>query len=220
MMPGLRLTIISFVAASLLATSAFAEERRPPPSPIFASPVDWGATGDPKAFVSLLFYARCAVDAERGLAAKFLRVDYTPKNWSGPSEDLVAGAGLCASDVAALKLTFPYLRGALIEALYDEDVLKDSGKQLIPLGGLAPGTAGAPPMLGDCVVNRKPVQGAAMLKTNIASADEAKVIAALRPTIDQCARERNVKSVYPEMLRFQIAEELYRRQLLAAGKKP
>lgn len=199
-----------FAGLLAVASPALAEDRKPP-SPLFASPYDWGAKGDPRAFSSLAFYANCVVDAERGLTVKFLAKDYTPKNREGPTEDLLVGAGLCMADIPALKLTFEYLRGALIEAAYDKDVLKKSGKPFMALGASLPEKASSPPAIAHCIVDRRPSEAAALLNTVISSDGQARAIRQLEPDLDECVRSTNSKSVFPEILRFQIAEELYRR---------
>ena len=100
-------------------------------------------------------YAACAVHLERGITAKFLTVSYPSKDRNGQIQDLIVGSSLCI-DGAVVKLDFDYLRGALIEALYDEDILKSSGKPKIKLGTSTPDKATASSALAHCIVNRQP----------------------------------------------------------------
>jgi hypothetical protein len=199
-----------FAAACLIASPVSAEDRKPP-SPIFSFPFDWGAAGDPKAYGTLMNYAKCIVHVQRGQTSKFLKIDFKFGNRLGFVEDLVEGTGLCAADLIALRGDFDYFRGALIEALYDEDILGKLGKPLIVLGTSVPEKASFPSPLARCIVGRRPQESAALLRTKVASADQGRAFVLLKPDIDECAKQTKSTASSAELIRFQIAEELYRR---------
>jgi hypothetical protein len=161
----------------------------------------------------LATYARCVVHSERGLTAKFLGSNYPSKDRDAKTYDLISGAGLCVD--RDLMLDFQFMRGALIEALYAADILHHSGKPLVALGTSAATKDDIPPPteLARCIVRRKPEKSAEVLRTTIASAQQAQAFAALQPDLGQCARETSSRPTFPELLRFQIAEELYRQAI-------
>ncbi len=190
--------------AVVFATGSQPAEAEPSYTPA------WGKPGSPEAFSILSTYARCVVHTERGLTAKFLASNYPSKDGTRKAYELVGGAGLCIDRY--FKADFQFMRGALIEALYAEDVIKRSGKPLVTLGSSAADKDGPvpPTELAKCVVRRRPDISAEVLRTTIASTQQAQAIAALEPDLDQCARETSSPPTFPEFLRFQIAEELYR----------
>jgi hypothetical protein len=173
----------------------------------------WGKRGSPQAFAMLATYARCVVHSERGPTAKFLVANYPSKDRDAKAYDLISGAGMCID--RDLMLDFQFMRGALIEALYEADILHHSGKPLVALGTSAATKDDVPPPteLARCIVRRKPEKSAEVLRTAIASAQQAQAFAALEPDLVQCARETSSRPTFPELLRFQIAEELYRRAI-------
>lgn len=182
--------------------------------PVHAEPSftpGWGKQGSPQAFAMLTTYAKCVVHTERGLTAKFLAFNFPSKDRSRKAYDLVSGAGLCYDH--DLKLDFQFMRGALIEALYTADILNHSGKPLLALGTSAADKNDVPPPteLARCIVRRRPDQSAAVLKAPIASPQQAQAIAALEPDLGECARETGTRPTFAELLRYQIAEELYRQ---------
>lgn len=205
----IRPRLCAWLCVAVAGAAAAQPQPKAPPSPLFRSPYDFGRKGDAKAFTNLMRYAACAAHLERGVAAKFLAVSYPSKDRDGQVQDLIVGSGLCAE--GPVKLEFDYLRGALIEAFYDEDILRRSGKPMIKLGTSAPNKTSSPSTLAHCVVNRRPGAAAELLKTKISFPEQGKAVAQLQPDVDQCVRETKEGISFPELLRFQIAEELYRR---------
>lgn len=196
-------------AAAIFAAASQSGQAEPTYTP------GWGKQGTPQAFAMLANYAKCVVHSERGLTAKFLASNYPSKDRDLKIDDLISGAGMCVD--RDLSLDFQFLRGALIEALYQEDILFHYGKRLLPLGTSAADkqSVGPPAELARCIVSRQPEKSAEVLRTTIASAQQTQAIAALEPNLGQCARETSSRPTFPELLRFEIAEELYRE----AGKR-
>ena len=171
----------------------------------------WGKQGSPEALVILSKYASCVVHSERGLTAQFLASNYPSKDRNKKVYELLSGAGMCVD--RDLKLDFQFMRGALIEALYAQDILNHSGKPLVALGTSTADKEGVPPPieLARCIVRRDPEKSAEVLRTAIASKRQAQALEALEPDLGQCARETGSRPTFAELLRFQIAEELYRK---------
>jgi hypothetical protein len=97
-----------------------------------SSSFEWGKQGTPQAFTRLAMYARCVVHSERRPTAKFLASNYPSKDGHAKAYDLISAASMCIDRY--LKLDFQFMRGALIEALYADDIINHSGKPLVALG--------------------------------------------------------------------------------------
>jgi hypothetical protein len=107
-----------------------------------------------------------------------------------------------------LKTDTAFLRGALIQAAYN-DLLK--GGVPFHLGAPDPAPMAQPLSFARCVVDRRSDEAKQLVSTIIASRQETAGLKRLQPDLNNCAIKSGVRTIYPQLFRYQVAEELYRR---------
>lgn len=193
-----------------LLIGAAAADRPLPFDPPVVTWYEITAKGAPRAFRSLQGFADCIAKKAPEQTSKFLAMNYPGKDADTEARKLATDNEACA-DTYFLTFTTEYMRGALIEAAYHALQGGATPPAKISLGASGMGDMGQPPTIAGCVVGRQPQLSAELLSTRIASPDQERVFHTLQPDVDQCARAAGVKKVQPELLRYQIAEALYRR---------
>lgn len=165
--------------------------------------------GSPQAFYSMQEFANCVEKHFRPSVADYLATDFS----SSPEEKTIAGSKLlqhidaCYTTVY-LKADAAFFRGALIQAAYN-DLTK--GGTAIHLGAPDPAPMGQSIALAHCVVDRRLDAAKKLVSTLIASRQESAVRESMQPDLNDCAIKAGVHTIYPQLFRYQVVEELYRR---------
>lgn len=209
--------LLATLCFALFETSSGATERSWYPV-ILKS--EMGPAGSSKAFVNLATYAQCVIKHERKAVLAFLSLDYPSADWRERGQQLASETTFCLRNTALLSLNPSYMRGALIEAAYHHD--RTAGKTSRPatLGSALVIDPKFTPALAECLVQKRRDSVDRLLSTPIASPAQRDAFLGLEPDLGTCARQVKVTTYNPEILRFQIAEHLYRehRELAEAAE--
>jgi hypothetical protein len=203
--------LASAVLAFCMATSTFA-------GPSNAAPVDppivnWSEMtrhGAPRAFMSLQDFAGCIAKKNPEATLEFLAIDFPSKSAEAEGRKLAGDLAEVCMPTLVMMFSAEYFRGALVEAAYHEAKLGNLGYSRARLGISGVGEQGLSPALGRCVVQRQPDLSEQLLATRISSPQQRKSFATLQSDIEQCVRQTRPGVLQPELLRFHIAEALYR----------
>jgi hypothetical protein len=206
------LKIQTFALAALIGVAVPEIVHAKLPNPPLLLPREMGPQGSPQAFASLLSYATCVMKHERKATLRFLAEDFPSAKSREIAQQLASDTRFCLKDTALLKLNPGYLRGALIEAAYQQDFGGGAAAVPVRIGSAANVEKEFAPALAECLVQRRGAAVAELLSTRIASTQQAQAFAKLEPDLSNCARQAKVAKYFPELLRFQVAEVLYRQR--------
>jgi len=178
---------------------------------------EMGPRGAPKAFQTLQKYAVCVLEKAPVQTADYLAKDVPAISDQAGKDALKLtndkSTDHCLADAPFLKLDSNFLRGALIQAAY---LNLGTGGVAIHIGAPDPAPQGQPVGFAKCVVMRRPSDSKALASTKIASREENVALKHLQPDLNACAVQNGVRTIYPQLFRYQVVEELYRQ----ATKQP
>ena len=172
---------------------------------------EMGRKGSTKAFRNLDDFAACVVKRGSADAATFLGSDFPPKHMDSGGFFLANKYDHCLRGTFLLSIQPPYLRGALIEAQYHR--LSDGlpGERPIALGHVTGSEEQLPSALAECLVRAQPEASKRLLDTRAGSPEQSAVFNSYGADFATCANASRVSNAPPQLLRYQIAEALYRK---------
>jgi len=164
--------------------------------------------GSPQAFYSMQEFANCIEKRFRPTVAEYLAtsVSTSDSENSKAATKLLKQIDSCYTTFW-LKTDTAFLRGALIQAAYN-DLAR--GGSPFKLGAPQGAPMGQSISFAQCVVTRRPADSKQLVSTQIASRQEKSMLNKLQPDLNSCAINAGVRTIYPQLFRYQVAEELYR----------
>jgi hypothetical protein len=172
---------------------------------------EMGRKGSAKAFRNLDDFAACVVKHGNADTATFLGSDFPPKHMDSGGMFLANKYDNCLRGTFLLSMHPPYLRGALIEAEYHRLSSGTASERPIALGRVTGADEELPSALAECLVRAQPEASKRLLDTQPASPEQNAAFNAYGADFTTCARASGVTTAPPQLLRYQIAEALYRR---------
>ena len=172
---------------------------------------EMGRKGSRKAFKNLDDFATCVVKRGNADVSIFLAADFPPKHMDSGGIFLADKYDSCLRGTFLLSIHPPYLRGALIEAEYHRLAGGSADQHPITLGHVGATEVDLPPALAECLARSQPEVAKHLLETRAGSAEQAAAFAAFGPAFTTCARAAGVNQAAPQLLRYQIAEAMYRK---------
>ena len=162
-------------------------------------------------YVAIGKFADCILLYRFADAKTLLELPVDSPRTEGFGKALATSSSGCLTN-PGLGLRSQVFRWSLIEALYRRDVLKRGRPPSVALGGDAGSIDRA-----KCVVGRDPVGADAILRTSPGSRQQFAAIAALAPIASACGLARPTSLPESQVMRFQIAEAMYRYRLRSPG---
>ena len=194
--------------ATLLLLAAALSTAQGPAGPFL--PMVPLAKSSPKAFVGLQRFASCALKYGRSSIGRYLAMPFPSPEGQTAATEVMEDYSICL-DTEAFRGRVEYVRGAFIEAAYQSH-LGTPGALKIALGEVDPDHHyGRYLRLAQCVLDRSAEGAAMVLRTRPASNEQASAFKAIDPVVQTCAKAQQLQPTATQLLRFAIAEALYRR---------
>jgi hypothetical protein len=179
---------------------------------------EMGRKGSQRAFKNLDEFATCVVKRGNADVSIFLAADFPPKHMDSGGIFLANKYDSCLRGTFLMSIHPPYLRGALIEAEFHRLAAGSRDAHPIALGHVGATEVDLPPALAECLVRAQPEVAKRLLETRAGSPEQGAAFAAFDPAFTTCARAAGVNQTAPQLLRYQIAEAMYRKLTEGAAK--
>jgi hypothetical protein len=176
---------------------------------------EMGRKGSQKAFANLDDFANCVVKRGDADVSTYLAADFPPKHMDSGGMFLADKYDSCLRGTFLLSINPPYFRGALIEAKYHRLEADSGNESPTTLGHVNGAEATLPAALAECLVRSQPETAKRLLDTRPGSAEQTAAFVSFGADLFTCSNASGVSSAPPQLLRYQIAEGLYRKMTQA-----
>lgn len=163
-------------------------------------------------YVGINEFSQCIVDSRPADVERVLLLPADSSEAAEAVRDLASGSPDCLT-IVAVRMPERLFRGALVEALYRRDFQKKrSVKMPVRLGEESNRLK-----LAKCIVRDAFAKSDELLTTLVASPAQTKIFRDIEPTVKACSVETQQAVPYPERLRQDVAEALYRARSSEIG---